>query len=313
VREPARPALAIPAHEGGALRVAFCTRAADRAALLASAGADGAVRLWNAAWPPEASGRLAAGSHAEPAGPAVSLAFHPRGTAIAAGWTDGPVRLLSVPARASEPTAELQSDRLLTGHAGTVTAMAFACADDLLITAGEDEQLLLHYLAERRPYHLPGWRSGMAQALAVSPDGAWLAAAGADQTVRVWSVATWERTLALAGHTAQVRGLAFSPDSKLLASAADDGTVRTWDASSGRAEQVLAGDFGQAWSVAFRPDGGLLAAATDDHVTLWHPGTGTRAGRRLAAQQGQVLDIAFSQDGALLAACSQDGMVRVWA
>jgi len=303
-----QPVQTIPAHEGGALCVAFGLPAdANRGTPLASVGVDGAVRLWNAARPPGVVGRHAVWSYAEPTGPAVSLAFHPDGTAIAAGWTDGQVRVLPILA-AGEP----QGGRLLTGHAGAVTAMAFAPHGELLVTAGEDEQLLLYYLAEHKPYHLPGWRSGMAQALAISPDGAWLAVAGTDQTVRVWSIATWEQTLALTAHTGEVRGLAFSSDSGLLASAAADGTVRVWDAGAGRAEHVFAGDFGQVWSVAFQPRGGLLAAATDDHVTLWRHVAGAHLRQRLDSQQCPVLDVAFSQDGALLASASQDGMVRVW-
>ena len=306
---PARPVLAIPAHQGGALCVEFGRRADGRqGALLASAGADGTVRLWNAARPLRAVGRPAVWSYADPAGPTVSLAFHPDGTAVAAGWTDGPVRVMPVFARDGKPPGDL----LLGGHAGAVTAMAFTPDGELLVTAGEDEQLLLHYLAERKPYHLPGWRSGMAQAVAVSPDGAWLAVAGADQTVRVWSVATWEQTQGLAGHTGEVRGLAFSPDSGLLASAAADGTVRVWDASAGCAEHVFAGDFGQAWSVAFHPGGGLLAAATDDRVTLWRPAAEIQPGHPLQGQHSLALDIAFSHDGVLLASASEDGMVRVW-
>lgn len=305
---PARPVLAIPAHEEGALCVAFAPRAdAGRAGLLASAGADGTVRLWNAARPSSAARRPAIWAHAEPAGPTVSLALYPDGTAVAAGWTDGPVHLMPIFARDGQPPG----DRLLTGHAGAVTAMAFAPHGELLVTAGEDEQVLLHYLAEHKPYHLPGWRSGMAQALAVSPDGEWLAAAGADQTVRVWSVATWEQRQALAGHTGEVRSLAFSPDSGFLASAGADGSVRIWDAAAGHAEHVFSGDFRQAWSVAFYPGGGLLAGATDDRVTFWRPATGTRPTRHLD-NQSLVLDIAFSHDGALLASASQDGMVRVW-
>jgi WD40 repeat protein len=107
-----------------------------------------------------------------------------------------------------------------------------------------------------------------------SPDGALLASASADRTVRLWNVTTDQPQRApLTGHTNEVRGVAFSPDGALLATASDDRTVRLWDVATGQPHGApLEGHTDEVRGVAFSPDGALLATASVDRtVRLWDP------------------------------------------
>jgi WD40 repeat protein len=61
----------------------------------------------------------------------------------------------------------------------------------------------------------------------VSADGARLASASGDGTVRVWDVATGVARV-LSGHHGGVDAVAFSPDGRTVASAGLDGTARLW-------------------------------------------------------------------------------------
>ncbi|SQE00682.1 WD-40 repeat protein [Parafrankia sp. Ea1.12] len=66
-------------------------------------------------------------------------------------------------------------------------------------------------------------------ALAVAPDGSWLASAGMDGTVRTWTVGAGTARSVLTGHVGQVFGVAAAPGSGWLVSAGEDGTARIWD------------------------------------------------------------------------------------
>ncbi|KAI9897307.1 hypothetical protein N3K66_008329 [Trichothecium roseum] len=150
------------------------------------------------------------------------------------------------------------------------------------------------------------------QSVAFSPDGALMASASKDKTVRLWRAATGECVQTLEGHGDGVWSVAFSPNGALMASASDDKIVRLWRAATGECVQTLEGHGDGILSVAFSPDGALIASASDDKtVRLWRAATGECV-QTLKGHCGWVQSVAFSPDGALVASASIDKTVRLW-
>jgi WD40 repeat protein len=145
-----------------------------------------------------------------------------------------------------------------------------------------------------------------------SPDGRWLASAGADNTVRIWNSKSGKSERTLTGHTAGVYSVNFSPDGRLLASAGADNTVRIWNAETATLLRTLSGHTDAVRSVNFSPDGRLLASASQDNtVRLWDAETATLL-RTLSGHTAGVYGVSISPDGRRFASGSSDNTVRLW-
>ncbi|MEV0353223.1 WD40 repeat domain-containing protein [Nonomuraea sp. NPDC050680] len=141
--------------------------------------------------------------------------------------------------------------------------------------------------------------------LAISGDGAWLAAAG-DALVPRWGL-DGVRPDSLLGHEAMVTSVASARDGSWLATASWDETVRLWEAD-GTPRAVLTGHPGGVEAVAIAPDGTWLAAAGDGFLWFW----GADGTLHARVEEGDEYErIAISPDGTWLVTTGPGG-VHLW-
>src|SRR3954462_3780210 len=121
--------------------------------------------------------------------------------------------------------------QVLRFHTDAVNAVALL-RDGRAVTAGVDGRIAIWRAGAPHPERVLEGHTGPIVALSVSPDGAWLASAAWDNTVRLWPLAGGSPRV-LEGHTQNVNGVAFTADGKSVVSASYDLTLRIWPLDDG--------------------------------------------------------------------------------
>lgn len=153
----------------------------------------------------------------------------------------------------------------------------------------------------------PSW----AMAIAISPDGRWVAASIADGTVLVWGTESGKvHRLRDAGSSGFTK-VAISSDGSQVATINQTDTVRVWDVGSG-AVRATATVGPLLVAVAISATGHTVAAVTGDgRIRLWDTASGAIRSMPGAGNRPDWAT-AISADGRWVAAGGVGGIVRVW-
>jgi WD40 repeat protein len=251
----------ITAHSKAVTTVRF----SPSGTVLATGSQDGTVRVWDLAVEP--GSRISWKSRGEPiSATANAVAFSPDGTKLAATRTNV-VWLWNITEKVPTGTALPE-----TADKGTISDLAFGPNGRTLATASF--QIYLWDVAAAKPRGRPlsstQPNAGWSNAVAFNVDNQALAAAGSDNSIRLWSATTGQSLgEPLLGHTDSIAALAFSPDGQQIVSAGKDSTIRLWDWKHEKPPLVISGSAPQL-SVAYGKENNILASSdADGRVTLW--------------------------------------------
>ena len=209
------------------------------------------------------------------------------------------------------------------GHMALIRAVLFTPDGRQLISAADDKVIRIWDVATGRTTRtlrgeIGEGAAGKIYALAISPDGRWLAAAGylsetatGDHPIRIYDLASGEIAALLQGHSGAVLSLAFSADGKLLASGSTDDTAIIWDVAKRSKLHQLRGHTADINRVVFTLDGERLATAGDDRrVMIWRIRDGALVVRS-APFRGKLFGLVVSPITGEIAASTQEGEIAL--
>jgi hypothetical protein len=187
--------------------------------LLASAGPDGTVILWDPATGKEQR-RLR--GHQGQIGSAGSGAFSADGKRLVTGGWDATVRTWDV-------ATGKELGRFQDGNRVILAAALSPDGKTLASAASAESFIRLRDAVSGKELRRIEVAACYVCGLEFSPDGRTLALAGVDGSVRLVELVTGKERRCLRGHQGEATAVAFSRDGRLLASASWDTTVLVWD------------------------------------------------------------------------------------
>jgi WD40 repeat protein/mono/diheme cytochrome c family protein len=196
-----------------------------------------------------------------------------------------------------------------------ISSLAFS-PNGAMLALGSYKEIELLNASDRKIVNKIAGAANQVRAVAFSPDGKLLAAAGGNPAqfgeVKLYNVSDGKELATMRGHRDNIFALAFSPDGKMIATCSYDKMIKLWDVASGKELKTLKDHTDAVFAVAFSPDGKRLAsAAADRTVKIWDATTGERL-YTLSDALDAVNTIAFHPSGKYLAGAGADRIIHIW-
>jgi len=269
--------------------------------MLATMSMDGTVAIWDV----DKGRRLKILTGRRGPG-AVDVRFSPDGRYIAYPGEENTVHIWDI--------SSGRLHRTFAGHKSQCVAVSFCAGGRLLASSSMSlsKTVRLWDLESGRQRELKIPEPDEIYAIDSSPNGRFIAAAGAGRKIYLWEATTGRMVKVLEGHGNLIWGLRFSSDGRKLASAGWDKTVMVWELDVDIRRSPIPGHSFGVSNACFSPDGRLLASVGGDAtVRIWDVASG-RCKNVLRGHRGWLFGVSFSPTGRSVASGGWDKMIRIW-
>lgn len=206
------PIVCCSGHEGEI----YCCEFSTRENILASAGFDKKIFLWNL--DNECENWATIGGHN---GAILGLKFTNDGSEIVTCGTDRQICIWDL--------ATLERAKRYKGHKNIVNSVDTSRQHCQLVCSGSDDNFVKLWDRRKRGEAMQFDSGYQVLSVAFNGESDQIFSAGIDNDIKVWDTRKGELMFKMAGHTDTPTGLALSPCGSYLASNAMDNSVRLWD------------------------------------------------------------------------------------
>jgi WD40 repeat protein len=207
-----------------------------------------------------------------------------------------------------------ESRYAFTNFSGEVRSLALSPSGGVLAAGGEHVVKLLNMETGQEIDEISDPEADI-NCVAFSPANTNILATtgGADNAIKIWSLATKKAIARFSGHPIGIASIAFSPDGGLLASAGVDDTLKLFNAEF-RTNIWTRSTLFPAQAVVFAKDGETLISGGGENGNpiVWKVASGTELPALPQVHSGWVTGLAFSPDGQMLASVGNDSRLVLW-
>ncbi|KAJ5779149.1 hypothetical protein N7457_006869 [Penicillium paradoxum] len=298
----------------GHLRGVSAVQFSPDCSMIASAGADAAVKVWDTA-----SGRLIHTFEGHLAGIS-TLAWAPNGEWIATGSDDKTIRFWNV------NTLKAHT-KVFDGHHNYVYQIAFAPKGNILVSGSYDEAVFMWDVRRAQVMRSLPAHSDPVAGIDVVHDGTLIVSCALDGLIRIWDTHSGQclRTLVMEDNP-PATCVKFSPNGKYVLAWTLDGCIRMWSYVESRVLKTfqghvntkysLSGCFGTYGSpdVNYQPPLCFAVSGSEDGAIIFWDIVSKQILQRLDAHSDAVLGVHTGtlRGKRMLVSCGLDKTVRLW-
>lgn len=295
---------------------------------LASAAADGTVRVWLLSRPaPAVIPPVGAKPVVVPAKPVAlgtpelqrvlrgslvaiqTVDFRADGKQLVAGAADGAVTVWDL------ETTEAKQPQSFEPADSPVTIAVVSPDGKLLATTGTSNErpaILVRNLESGKIANVLLGHSGPVKAISFSNDNTKVVSGSDDKTARVWDLndAKFPELARFAEHTGAVTAVAFKSDGLQVVSGSADMSVKLWSVADTKLVMNFAGHTGPIVAVAMPSTNQPVSASSDKTIRFWNVANGQAT--RTLTEAAAVTTMTISRDSGRLAVAIADKSVKVY-